>query len=146
MHKNIRNWLALLRTRGLGPVHFHKLLQNDPFLDNLPTIAKDTLSSCKQLIDQDLLWAAQNDCHIMLFCDDDYPKLLRNIHAPPPILFIRGKRRLLDKPQIAIVGSREASNIGVQTAFKFGKELSGHNIVVTSGLAAGIDAAGHKGA
>ena len=146
MHKNIHNWLALLRTTGVGPIHFHQLLQNDPYLDTLPKIAKDTLSSCKQLIYQDLLWADQNDCHIMLFCDDDYPKLLRNIHAPPPILFIKGKRRLLDKPQIAIVGSRKASNIGVQTAFKFGKELSSENIVVTSGLASGIDAASHKGA
>ena len=146
MQRKLINWLALLRTVNIGPIKFKNFLQTDPLLETLPQIAKDTLRNHRHLINQDLSWAEQNNCHIMLFCDNDYPKLLRTIHAPPPVLFIKGNRKLLDKPQIAMVGSRHASNIGEQTAFRFAAEFSSCNIVVTSGLATGIDAASHKGA
>ncbi len=146
MQKNLINWLALLRTADVGPVKFKNFLQIDPFLDTLPPIAKNTLINSRCLINQDLLWAEQENCHIMLLSDDDYPQLLRNINSPPPVLFIKGDKSILNKPQIAMVGSRNASPLGIQTAFRFAKEFSKYNIVVTSGLAAGIDAASHKGA
>lgn len=146
MQKNLINWLALHRTSTIGPIKFKSFLQEDPFLDKLPIIAKSTLHNNKKLIDQDLLWAEQKNCHIMLFCDEDYPKLLRHIHDPPPVLFIKGNRKLLNGLQIAMVGGRKASKIGTQTAFKFASELAKLNIIITSGLALGIDAASHKGA
>jgi len=146
MQRNLINWLALLRTVDIGPIKFKNFLQTDPFLETLPQVARDTLHNSKHLIKQDLAWAEQNNCHVVLLCDNDYPKLLRTIHAPPPVLFIKGNRHLLDKPQIAIVGSRCASTVGEQTAFKFAAEFASYHIAVTSGLATGIDAASHKGA
>ncbi len=146
MQSNLVNWLALLRTPGVGPVKFKNFLHQDPFLYNLPDLAKDTINIHKDLINKDLEWAKQPNCHIMLLCDDDYPRPLRIISSPPPVLFIKGSRELLNKPQIAIVGSRKASNIGQQTAFKFAAEFSRLNIAITSGLAIGIDAASHNGA
>ena len=146
MQKNLINWLALLRTAGIGPIKFKNYLQLDPLLKNLPDIAKATMQHSQCLINQDLEWAQQKNCHIMLLSDDDYPRLLRNIAAPPPVLFIKGNRGVLSKPQIAIVGSRCASNIGEQTAFRFAAELSKLNIATNSGLAVGIDAASHRGA
>lgn len=86
------------------------------------------------------------NCHIILFNDVYYPKLLKNIYAPPPVLFVQGDLNLLNKPQIAIVGSRKASYTGMQTAFNFGSSLAKNNIIVTSGLAKGIDTASHQGA
>ena len=146
MQKNLINWLALLRTVDVGPIKFKHFLQSDPLLEKLPKIAQDTLYKSRHIIDRDVFWAEQDNCHIMLLCDSDYPPLLRAIHAPPPVLFVRGNRNILSKPQISIVGSRRASNVGEQTAFKFAAEFSRYNLVVTSGLATGIDAASHKGA
>ena len=61
-------------------------------------------------------------------------------------MFVRGNQELLSLPQIAIVGSRNPSALGEETAFNFAKTLSHHGFVITSGLALGIDAASHRGA
>ena len=146
MCANIFNWLALLRTPEVGPVKFHRYLEEDPNLERLPDIAQETSKNHARDINLDLKWAEQKDCHIILFNDANYPKLLKNIHAPPPVLFVKGRLELLDKPQIAMVGSRKASYTGIQTAFNFGAQLASNNIIVTSGLAKGIDSASHQGA
>lgn len=146
MQNNLINWLALLRTNGIGPIKFKNYLKLDPYLHNLPDIAKNTLNKNRKAIKLDLDWASQNNCHIMLISDDDYPKLLKTIADPPPVLFINGNRALLSEAQLAIVGSRNASKLGVEIAFKFAAELSKFKLVITSGLALGIDAGSHKGA
>jgi DNA processing protein len=78
--------------------------------------------------------------------DQHYPEQLKEISDPPPVLFVRGNPELLLLPQIAIVGSRNPSALGVETAIAFAKTLSHHGFVITSGLALGIDAASHQGA
>ncbi len=98
MQKNLINWLALLRTVDVGPIKFKHFLQSDPLLERLPKIAQDTLYKSRHIIDRDVFWAEQDNCHIMLLCDSDYPPLLRAIHAPPPVLFVRGNRKILSKP------------------------------------------------
>lgn len=138
--------MALLRTPGIGPAKFKHYLQIDPLLKNLPDIAKHTEQHSQNLIARDLSWSQQKNCHIMLLSDDDYPRLLRMTSSPPPVIFIRGERAALNRLQVAIVGSRMSSRIGEQTAFKFASDLSHLNIVTTSGLALGIDAASHRGA
>ena len=62
------------------------------------------------------------------------------------MLFVRGNSELLSLPQIAIVGSRNPSSLGEETAYDFAKTLSLHGFVITSGLALGIDSASHRGA
>jgi len=86
------------------------------------------------------------DCDIICFDDKDYPYLLKQIYDPPLVLFTKGDSKLLAKPQIAMVGSRGASPIGLENAFNFAYELAQRDVVISSGLALGIDAQAHKGA
>ncbi len=98
------------------------------------------------MIDYDLSWLEQKNNSIITFNDAHYPSQLKEIADPPPILFIRGNSDLLSHSQIAIVGSRNPSTLGEETAFSFAKTLSQYGFVITSGLALGIDAASHRGA
>ncbi|WP_337228958.1 DNA-processing protein DprA, partial [Proteus faecis] len=76
----------------------------------------------------------------------NYPPLLREIPSPPKVLFVEGQRHWLKQPQIAIVGSRNATIDNQHIAQQFAGELAAHNIVITSGLALGIDGYAHDGA
>ena len=78
--------------------------------------------------------------------DPVYPSLLREIHHPPLLLFARGNLTALSLPQIAVVGSRNASGAGVRLAEDFSTALAAAGFAITSGLALGIDAAAHRGA
>lgn len=98
------------------------------------------------LIDYDLAWLSQPNNRVMTLYDPNYPPLLKEISDPPPLLFVRGNPELLSNPQIAIVGSRNPSTSGLEIAFNFAKTLSECGFTITSGLALGIDAAGHLGA
>ena len=91
-------------------------------------------------------WVRQKNNAVITFNDANYPAQLKEIADPPPLLFVRGNPDLLSLPQIAIVGSRNPSSLGEETAFNFAKTLSRHGFVITSGLALGIDAASHRGA
>lgn len=77
--------------------------------------------------------------------DESYPALLRDIRERPPILFSRGTTSD-DAHAIAVVGSRKATDAGVRVAETIARELVDRQITVVSGLAAGIDAAAHRGA
>ena len=76
----------------------------------------------------------------------DSPSPLRAIADPPPLLRLRGDASALSGPAIAIVGSRQPTPAGRETAYAFARALAGAGLVVVSGLAAGIDAAAHRGA
>ncbi len=78
--------------------------------------------------------------------DPQYPKLLAETYSPPELLFYRGDLALLDKPSVAIVGTRNCSAAGREIAFKLAAGLGEIGVVVISGLAAGIDTAAHRGA
>lgn len=78
--------------------------------------------------------------------DKGYPENLRQIYDPPIILYVKGDITPEDKYAVAIVGSRNASRYGIVTAERLGYELAARGFTVTSGLARGIDASGHKGA
>lgn len=75
-----------------------------------------------------------------------YPKKLLKLKNPPEQLYLIGDESLLNKKSIAIIGSRDCTEYGYRQAVKFGKELSKHNICIVSGMAVGIDSAGHIGA
>jgi len=78
--------------------------------------------------------------------DAGYPPQLRAIADPPPVLHVLGDPAALSAPAIAIVGSREPTPAGRETAFEFARGLASAGLVVASGLAAGVDAAAHRGA
>lgn len=78
--------------------------------------------------------------------DEEYPGRLAEIFNPPIVLFCKGDTSLLDCLSIAVVGSRKASDYGKNHAYKIAGDLAELGIVIISGLALGIDAAGHNGA
>lgn len=88
----------------------------------------------------------QHGIDLMTLADDDYPTSLRHIHNPPLVLYLKGERSLLDRPQLAIVGSRNASRAGLEHARAFAAALGQCGLLVTSGLALGVDGAAHSGA
>ncbi len=103
------------------------------------------LSPDQHKIDQILL-STTNCCSILTYEDSAYPELLKQIYDPPLVIFYQGNISLLNERQIAMVGSRFSSPQGRETAIILSKGLIQHGIVVTSGLALGIDAAAHFGA
>ena len=78
--------------------------------------------------------------------DETYPKILREIPDPPGILFVRGGFQPNDALSIAVVGTRHATQYGLQQAERLAGALARAGLTVVSGLARGIDASGHRGA
>jgi len=75
-----------------------------------------------------------------------YPRLLREIHDPPPVLYVKGTLLPEDEAAVAIVGTRAATPYGLDVAERLAEELARCGITVVSGLAEGIDRAAHEGA
>ncbi|MBI3323827.1 MAG: DNA-protecting protein DprA [Candidatus Omnitrophica bacterium] len=78
--------------------------------------------------------------------DAGYPKLLREIHAPPELLYVKGALLSEDSAAVAMVGTRLATSYGLDTARRLAEELARSGVTVVSGLAEGIDRAAHEGA
>ena len=93
-----------------------------------------------------LAWLAGSKHHLLSLDDPAYPCLLREIDDAPPLLYVSGRLDLLQRPALAMVGSRNPSALGAQTAEAFAGAFSGSGLTVVSGLALGIDAAAHRGA
>ena len=85
---------------------------------------------------------------ILLEEDADYPQVLRQLDAPPPVLYVRGTLYPPEPagPAVAIVGSRRADSYGEEVADLFARTLAAAGITVVSGFAHGVDAAAHRGA
>lgn len=100
------------------------------------------------LVEQALAWQEDENGfpqRWLSYWDSDYPSLLKEIDDAPPVLAVRGSVELLSDPQIAMVGSRNASKTGIANALDFATFLSRQGLTITSGLAAGVDAAAHQG-
>ncbi|WP_445571080.1 DNA-processing protein DprA [Pseudomonas sp. E102] len=93
-----------------------------------------------------LAWLDGPAQHLLMWDQPDYPALLAQISDAPPLLMVAGDASILEKPQLAMVGSRRASRPGMDTAAAFSRSLAGAGFVITSGLALGIDAAAHQAA
>lgn len=88
----------------------------------------------------------QLNVKLLFHHQDQYPNLLKEIADPPPILYLLGSALSLALPQLAIVGSRNATPQGLDNARLFAKELSASGFAISSGLALGVDGAAHRGA
>lgn len=98
-------------------------------------------------VQADLAWlAGAGNRHLVHWNHPAYPERLRGIVNPPLALFVVGDPGLLAQPQLAIVGSRAATPQGLDNARAFAAELARRGLIVTSGLALGIDGAAHQGA
>lgn len=99
----------------------------------------------RRQVDGALDWLAGPHHHLLTLADPAYPAVLAQIHAPPPLLYLKGRPELLELPGLAIVGSRNATVQGKANAAAFGEALSMAGVTIVSGLALGIDAAAHTG-
>jgi DNA processing protein len=99
-------------------------------------------------IDDRIKWLQSDDIAIVVIGDNEYPQCLAEIYDPPPVLYVRGNKKLLNnkQPRLAIVGSRRADLPGCDLAFQLGASLAAQGICVVSGLALGIDVRAHCGA
>ena len=97
-------------------------------------------------VENDLSWLASPDRFVLTLTDRRYPPLLKEIPDPPPLLFVQGDVDCLQNWQLAVVGSRNPSTSGRDSAYEFARYLGSGGLYICSGLADGIDAAAHKGA
>ncbi|MCE0556571.1 DNA-processing protein DprA [Motilimonas sp. E26] len=154
-----RLWLALQATPGLGNAKALKIVAHcgieqlfqlsilalQPFNLN-PIQVNSILHPDWRAIDATIAWASENKCAIICYGDETYPAILREIASPPLVLFAQGNLALLAQPQIAVIGSRNATYYGRDKATEFAQQLSQVGLVITSGLALGVDTCAHQGA
>ncbi|MDX7989093.1 DNA-protecting protein DprA [Xenorhabdus sp. 12] len=93
-----------------------------------------------------LNWLEKPDNHVLTFSHHAYPPLLKQIHSPPLVLFVTGDVSVLSQKQISMVGSRASTFYGEKWGKTFAGELAKNNLVITSGLALGIDGICHQAA
>jgi len=104
-------------------------------------------SALQRQAEQAITWCeAEANRHILLKSDPLYPPLLREIHDPPPLIFVLGQAQALLLPQIAMIGSRRCSVDGMANAAQFSQYLAGQHLSICSGMAQGIDTCAHEGA
>jgi DNA processing protein len=97
-------------------------------------------------VDAAMRWLVRDGHHLVSLADAAYPQALLQIDEPPTVLYVRGRLELLNARSFAIVGSRNATVQGARDAEAFAATLSAAGLCIVSGLAAGIDAAAHRGA
>ncbi|QIE84768.1 recombinase family protein [Pseudomonas nitroreducens] len=145
----------------LGPRRFHRLLEafgSASAALSAPAAAWRSLglpaacaeprrdASIREQAAEVLHWLEAAEHHLVMWDAPGYPALLAELGDAPPLLFLAGEPNLLERPQLAMVGSRRASKPGLDTARAFARSLAGGGFVITSGLALGIDGAAHEGA
>ena len=154
-------WLALALTPGLGPSKARRLVER---LGDIQAVFKATLTELEatgiqaasaqslgtgrslELAHDELDRASAAGVQIVSLQDPGYPSQLKQIYDPPLILFIRGDSAVLSRPGIAIVGTRHPTPYGTGMAERLACDLATRGLVIFSGLARGVDAAGHRGA
>jgi DNA processing protein len=113
----------------------------------LPVAAREFLARPEEAaIEADLRWLRASGARLLLWGEDDYPPQLAAIPGPPAALYVLGDIAMLKAPQLAMVGARRASPLGLAIARELAEALTQAGLTITSGLAVGIDAAAHEGA
>lgn len=162
MRADLADWIALNMVRGIGPRTANQLL--DRFGSPAQVFSASRLSleregikpeTIQELHDSEILEKANAEierlealeARVVTLDDDEYPPLLREIFDPPIALYVRGDLEAASRrPCLALVGSRRCSTYGTNAAQNLARELAANGITIVSGMARGIDAAGHRGA
>ena len=162
MHTNDQESLArlcLLRCRGIGPIRYRALLKHfgtaqaalraTPDAWRRQGLGENSLASLRKPdwkgAEQDMAWSLQTGHSLIFLGEPAYPPLLATYENAPARLFVDGDARVLQRPQIAMVGSRNPTAGGAENAFEFARHLARMGLIITSGLALGVDAASHQG-
>ena len=157
--ESLSSWLRLTLTPGIGGETQRKLLSAFGLPAAIFSAGHSALCGViggkatrllldtdnEALVEEACAWSEGADQHIVTLADPEYPQALLEIPDPPTLLYVRGRLEPLNRPSLAIVGSRNPTPQGVQNAERFAAALADAGLVITSGLALGIDAAAHRG-
>lgn len=146
--------LRLIRSDNVGPVTFRELINHfggaQEALAAVPELSRRggrTIRLCSiSDAEAELERAHAAGAQPLFTIEPGYPAALAAMEAPPPLLYVKGRRELLNRSLIAIVGSRQCSAAGSKLARHFSHELGRAGYVVASGLARGIDSIAHQAA
>ena len=155
----LASWLQLTLTPGLGAATLRGLLSRFGQPENVLAAPRaelarfagaDTLQALgseavARSVEQALAWLERPGNALVTLADAAYPRLLLEIADPPALLYCRGRAELLNRPALAVVGSRNATAQGAANAEQFARSFSAAGLSIVSGLAQGIDAAAHRG-
>ncbi len=156
-------WYWLASTQGIGAKRILSLAEQELNFAELfalakqgkpleqfglaPVIAKRLAARANwELLEEELLELKRKKIGICTTVSPDYPPLLKEIHAPPALLYHKGSMDVLKERALAVVGSREASRTGTANIRHISRELAEAGVCIISGMARGIDAAAHRGA
>ena len=162
MVDDIFYWLALSLTPGVGSILIKRLLDRfktpeavfrAPVKELLSIeglgekVAKEIRKGpLDKAVEKELNFLKELGGTILTIKEDAYPKRLKDIYDPPALLYVRGALKKEDELAVAIVGSRKTSPYGRWITERVSQELARRGVTVVSGMARGIDSAGHKGA
>lgn len=162
MRDDVRDWIALSLTTGIGPMTAQKVLKRFGFPGAAFRASRQQFEGVglsedtrEAILSQDgyreadtqLLWLQQHGASAITIQDAEYPLHLREIPDPPIVLYFKGDlTSALEQPCVAIVGARHCSTYGQNAATRLARDLTSHGVTVVSGLARGIDTAAHQGA
>lgn len=157
---HLHYWLATIHIPNATPQKIMRCVSHFGSIEalfNAPTeelqeagLKPDFIAALKspdwKSVEEDLMWEKAEDHHLITGDDSDYPPRLKEISDPPLVLYVKGNKSTLLQSQLAMVGARNATPTGQRTAENFACTLAEAGLVITSGLALGIDGASHRGA
>jgi DNA processing protein len=135
-------WVMLARAPSLNVTTVSRALER---FGSPAAAIRHLVPETRGLSEAELNWLNAPRHHLLPFTDPRYPRLLRSQADCPVALYVAGNIDALCEPQLAVVGSRNPTSQGRDTAFDFAQVLATHGLAITSGLAQGIDAAAHSG-
>jgi DNA processing protein len=146
--------LRLIRSENVGPVTFRELINHcgsaQAALAAVPELSRRAGRAIRLCTREDaeaeLERARKAGARPLFTIEPGYPMALAVLDAPPPLLYVKGRVELLNRPIVAVVGSRQCSAAGAKLARHFAAELGRAGYVVGSGLARGIDSVAHEAA
>src|ERR1700689_5019505 len=154
-------WLRLALTTGLGPTQARRVLE---FFGSVQALFRASLTELEaaglravsaqalgtgrsmELAQDELGKAAAAGAQIVALDDPRYPAQLKQIYDPPLVLYVRGSDAVISQPGIALVGTRHPTPYGLGMSERLACDLAARGLVIFSGMARGVDTAGHRGA
>jgi len=154
-------WLALVLAPGLGPKRILDAVKQLDAPSQIFTLSLTALEGlrfpaqaaqfffdgkARAAAEEEWASVAAQGAALVTYGCPEYPERLKEIYAPPPVLWVRGSTRLLSRPGIAVVGTRHPSPYGSAVAEMLARDLAVRRLLIISGMARGIDSCAHRGA